>query len=331
MFEKIKSKWGFKVKLGQSRKKERNPYRKSAVLAKDLKSCWQLYVIIALPLIWLFVFQYLPMPGIQIAFKDYVAVDGIWGSEWVGFDYFIKFFNSYDFERILVNTLTISIYSLIAGFPFPIILAIALNSTLKKRYKKTVQMITYLPHFISVVVLVGMVLQFTNPYVGIINKFIEFLGFQPIDFMSKAGMFSSIYVWSGIWQSCGWGTIIYLAALSGVDMEQHESAMIDGATRFQRVVHIDFPVLVPTIVIVLILSAGGIMSVGFEKVYLMQNSLNREASEIISTFVYKIGLENSSPDFSYATAIGVFNSVINLILISMVNFIAKKANNVSLW
>ncbi len=298
---------------------------------RDIKRCWQLYLIIALPLIWLIIFKYWPMYGVQIAFREYRAVDGIMGSEWVGLFYFEKFFSSYQFEQVLVNTLTISIYQLLASFPFPIILALALNSTNHIKFKKFIQMITYMPHFISVVVLVGMILQFTNVRVGIINMFVTLLGGTATDYMADPNLFSSIYVWSGVWQTCGWGTIIYLAALAGVDPALHEAAMIDGATRFQRILYVDLPCIIPTAIILLIMNCGRIMEVGFEKVFLMQNSLNTDTSEIISTFVYKIGLASSAPNFSYAAAIGLFNSIVNLILIVIVNSIAKKTSETSIW
>ena len=298
---------------------------------RDMKANYQLYLIIAIPLIWLIIFKYVPMVGAQIAFKDYRAVDGIFGSKWVGLKNFKRFFSNYQFWQVLKNTVTISLYQLIAGFPFPIILALAMNATLRTKFKKTVQMVTYMPHFISVVVLVGMVLQFTNPRVGIINTVIKAFGGTPIDFMSKSSLFSSIYVWSGVWQSCGWGTIIYLAALAGVDTELHEAAMLDGASRFKRMIHIELPLIVPTMVTMLILQFGRIMDLGFEKIYLMQNSLNRDASEVISTLVYKVGLAANVPDFAYATAIGLFNSVINLALVLIVNKVCKKISGTGLW
>lgn len=298
---------------------------------RDAKINYQLYLIILLPVIWLVVFKYIPMVGVQIAFRDFQSTQGIFGSEWVGFKHFINFFNNYQFYDIIRNTLVISFYQLIAGFPLPIILALALNSTIRTKFKKFVQMITYMPHFISVVVLVGMIIQFTSPRVGIVNNFITSLGFEAIDFMSRPELFSSLYVWSGVWQSCGWGTIIYLAALASVDTELHEAATIDGASRFKRVQHIDLPMIVPTMATMLILNFGRIMDLGFEKVYLMQNSLNTSASEVISTYVYKVGLASSFPDYSYASAVGLFNSAINLVLILIVNNLSRKFTETSLW
>lgn len=305
--------------------------KKTSPLMKRVRINYQLYLIILLPITWLIIFRYIPMFGAVIAFKDFKSTAGIFGSKWIGFKNFTRFFDSYNFWNVLRNTVGISVYQLVAGFPLPIILALALNACLHKRYKKVVQMVTYMPHFISVVVLVGMILQFTSPRVGIINNFIQIFGGEPIDFMSKPSLFSSLYVWSGVWQNCGWGTIVYLAALAGVDTELHEAAMIDGASRFQRVCHIEFPLILPTTITMLILQFGNIMNIGFEKVFLMQNSLNRDASEVISTMVYKVGLSAALPDYSYATAIGLFNSVINLVLVIVVNRISKRVSNTSLW
>jgi putative aldouronate transport system permease protein len=298
---------------------------------RDMKINYQLYILILIPFIWLLIFRYIPMFGVQIAFRKFQAVKGILGSDWVGLFYFKKFFNDYMFSTVIKNTIVISFYQLVAGFPFPIILALAFNNTLRLRFKKVVQMVTYMPHFISTVVMVGIIIQFLSPKVGIINHLIKFAGGNPTDFLAEASNFSSIYVWSGVWQSCGWGAIIYLAALAGIDAELHEAAVIDGANRFQRMLHIDLPGILPTITILLIMNAGNIMNVGFEKAFLLQNSLNLDASEIISTFTYKMGLASAGADFSYAAAIGLFNSVINLILIMIVNVIAKKTMETSLW
>ena len=304
---------------------------KLARIKRDMKMSYQLYIIIAIPIIWLIIFRYAPMYGVQIAFRKFRANTGILGSPWVGFDQFTKFFDNYMFKDVMTNTLSISLYSLIANFPFPIILALALNNCIRLRFKKVVQIVTYMPHFISTVVLVGMIIQFLSPHIGMISLGLQSLGFPAKDFMADPKVFSSIYVWSGIWQNCGWGTIIYLAALAGVDYGLHEAAMIDGASRFKRMIHVDLPGIIPTATILLIMSAGNIMNVGFEKVFLMQNSLNREASEVLSIYVYKMGLASASADFSYASAIGLFNSVVNLIMITMVNQISKKINKTSLW
>ncbi|MDR2552004.1 MAG: ABC transporter permease subunit [Treponema sp.] len=292
---------------------------------------YQLWLIALIPLVWLILFKYWPMYGAQIAFRNYRAVDGIWGSRWAGINNFLKLFRNYMFPRIIKNTLIVSFYQLLISFPFPVILALALHNTLRSRFKKTVQMVTYMPHFISTVVLVGMIMQFTNPHVGLINKFIAALGGTARDFMASPTAFYHIYVWSNVWQNCGWGTIIYLAALSGVNMDLHEAAMIDGASRFKRMLHIDIPCIIPTAVVLLIMDAGRIMSLGFEKAFLMQNLMNISASEIISTYAYKVGLAQAAADFSYSTTISLFNSVINMILITIVNALAAKWGETSLW
>ncbi len=305
--------------------------RKRLNLKKLVKENYQAYIILLLPLTWLAVFCYAPMYGVQIAFREFHANTGIWGSPWVGLENFSKLFNSYMFTRIIVNTLTISLYQLVISFPFPIILALGLNNTLFPKYKATVQMVTYMPHFISLVVLVGMVMQFTNPHVGIINKIMVALGGEAEDFMASTTAFKHLYVWSEVWQNCGWGTIIYLAALSGIDTELHEAAMIDGASRLQRMLYIDLPGIMATATVLLIMSVGHIMGIGFEKAFLMQNMMNISASEIISTYSYKVSLASQAPDFSYSTTISLFNSLVNLILIVIVNKVASKWGEASLW
>ena len=295
------------------------------------KKNYQLWLILLIPLLWLIIFKYWPMYGTQIAFRKFRASDGIWGSAWVGFNNFIKFFENYMFKRILKNTLTVSIYQLLVGFPFPIILALAMHNTLRPRFKKTVQMVTYMPHFISTVVLVGMIIQFANPHVGLFNKLLGFFGVPAADYMASGSAFYHMYVWSHIWQNCGWGTIIYLAALASSDVELHEAAMIDGASRFKRMLHIDIPCIIPTATVLLIMDVGRIMDIGFEKAFLMQNLMNIGSSEIISTYAYKIGLAQAVADFSYSTTISLFNAVINLILIVTVNAIASKWGETSLW
>jgi len=294
---------------------------------------WQLYLFLVLPLAYIITFSYVPMLGVQIAFKKFNYIGGIWGSPWIGFNNFIKFFNSYTFTRVIGNTLRISIYDIFAGFPFPIIFALCLNTIEHRRYKKFLQTITYMPHFISVVVVVGMLMQIFHPLngvYGIVSRAIT--GTQAADLFGKANAFPHLYIWSGIWQSFGWSSIIYVASLTSVPEELYEAARVDGASRFRMVLHIDLPALAPTITILLILRMGAIMSVGFEKAWLMQNPLNLRTSELISTYVYKQGLAAGGPvDFSYAASIGLFNSVINLVLIILVNKIANKLSETSLW
>lgn len=313
--------------------------KKRSSLAQNRKSLyirmkrhWQLYVFLALPLVYLIIFKYVPMTGIQIAFRQYSPRLGPWGSKWVGWYQFEKFLNSYQFERVLGNTLTLSFYSLFAGFPLPILFALGLNAVRSNRYRSLIQNVTYMPYFISTVVIVGMLTQIFNTRVGIFSMVYRALtGTSPTDLLASATAFPHMYVWSGIWRDTGWGTIIYMAALSAVDPEQHEAAVIDGASRFQRLLHIDFPAIVPTITIMLILRCGQLMGIGFDKVYLMQNDLNLRASEVIATYVYKVGLSSSGGDFSYATAIGLFNSVINMALLVTMNFISRKVGETSLW
>ena len=272
------------------------------------------------------------MAGVQIAFRRYSPRMGIWGSPWIGLKNFQKFFSSYQFERVFTNTLRLSLYSLTAGFPLPIILSLLMNSLRSKRFRSFAENVTCMPHFISTVVMVGILVQLFNPKIGLFASICHSMGIQDVpNLMATPSAFTHMYVWSGIWQSTGWGTVIYMAALAGVDPEHHEAAVIDGASRFQRVLYIDLPAIVPTIAITLILKCGSLMGIGFDKVYLLQNDLNLRASEVIATYVYKVGLSSSGGDFSYATAIGLFNSVINLFMLSLVNFISRKVSETSLW
>jgi putative aldouronate transport system permease protein len=301
-------------------------------MKKAIVSNWELYLFLVIPLAYLIIFRYVPMYGVQIAFKRFSFARGIWGSPFVGLFQFKAFFASPVFWEVIRNTLTLSLYSLFAVFPLPIILALALNSLTSERYKKVIQMVTYLPHFISVVVLVGMLLTVLHPRIGLYGVLYRMAtGGYPKDLISNAAMFPHIYVWSGAWQSIGYSSIIFLAALSAVDPELHEAAMIDGASRFRRVIHVDLPAILPTVVILLILRCGYIMSVGYEKAFLMQNDLNRTTSQIISTYVYQVGLQSATANYSYAAAIGLFNSVINLILLVTVNGVTRKFNETSLW
>lgn len=296
---------------------------------RSMKRNWQLYALIAPVVIYYIVFHYLPMYGVQIAFKDFIASKGIWESPWVGFKHFERFFNSYFFERLILNTLTISLYTLLVSFPVPIILALMLNEVKTKWFKKTVQTITYAPHFLSVVVVVGMLFIFLNPSTGIINHLIVALGGESASFMTDPKWFKTLYVMSDVWQTMGWSSIIYLAALSGVDHQMHEAATIDGASKLQRIWHINIPTIAPTIVILLILNLGSVMAIGFEKIFLMQNSLNLESSDVISTYVYRAGILDAQ--YSFSAAIGLFNSLVNFTLLVVVNFIARRVNETSLW
>lgn len=298
-------------------------------LWRNMREHYQLYMLIAPALIYYVIFHYIPMYGIQIAFKDFVPSLGIWGSEWVGLEHIKQFFDSYQFWNVIKNTLGISLYGLVVSFPIPILLALMLNEVRHKKFKAFVQTLTYAPHFISMVVMVGMMFILFSPSTGVFNQIIVSLGGSPVYFMGSAGLFKTVYVLSGVWQGMGWGSIIYLAALSAVDPHLYEAAYMDGASKLKKIIHIDLPAIVPTAVILLILNVGSIMSVGFEKVFLMQNPLNLSTSEVISTYVYKIGLLQNN--YSYGAAIGVFNSVINFILLISVNTIAKRTSGSSLW
>ncbi len=294
-----------------------------------MKGNWDLLLFCLPGMILTIIYHYIPIYGVQIAFRNYKAKKGIWGSDWVGLKNIERFFNSAQAWPTIRNTLVLSLYSLVAAFPIAVILALLLNSFRHKRYRKVIQAVTYAPHFISTVVMCGMLILFLSPRLGVVNTVIRSLGGESINFMGKSYMWRHIYVWSGIWQSMGWSSVIYFAALSGVSPEYHEAAIVDGATKFQRVLHIDLPFLAPTMTMLLILNCGSILSIGFEKAYALQNDLNMGVSEIISTYVYKVGLINR--DISFSTAIDLFNSVVNSILLISVNAITRKLSENSLW
>lgn len=291
--------------------------------------CWQVYVMLLPALIYIILFAYKPMYGVLIAFKTYKMKLGIMKSPWCGLDNFYRLFNSYWFPITIRNTLTLSVLSLVLGFPLPIILALMLNELKSEGIRRTIQTVSYAPHFISTVVLCSMVTLFLSPSSGAINKFIEFFGGKPVSFMASAPMFKWIYVISGIWQGVGWSSIIFTAALAGVDRSLLEAADIDGATRIQKIWYVNVPVLIPTIVIMLILQCGSLLSVGYEKVYLLQNDFNMTAAEVISTYTYKVGLEQA--DFAFSTAVGVLNSVVNSIILIVVNAISRRVSETALW
>lgn len=303
--------------------------RRHHLILKQMKANYFLYIFLLPATVYLALFAYWPLYGIQIAFKDFFAFKGIEGSPWVGLKHFRNFFNSPRFSMLLSNTLTISFYSLLAGFPMPIILALLLNYTPKQGLKRFAQTASYAPHFISIVVLAGMLNVFLSPRSGFINTLLGYLGRDPFFFMGSPSAFKHVYVWSGVWQSTGWSSIIYLAALSGVSPELHEAAIIDGANKLQRIWNIDIPTIMPTMVILLVMNFGSIMNVGYEKAFLLQNSLNMTASEIISTYTYKVGLQDAQ--YSYSTAIGLFNNVINFVMLVLVNKAAKVLSGSSLW
>ncbi len=286
-----------------------------------------LYIMCVPTIIFIGLFKFGPMYGLQLAFKDYKIMDGIWGSEWVGFEHFIKFLNYPQFWTILGNTIGLSLYNL-ATFPISIILALFLNQVRNKGHKRFMQTALYLPHFISLTVICGMVVMFTSPSIGIINTLMELVGIAPINFMGSPDYFPHVYVWSGVWQNAGWGTIVYLAALSAIDESLYEAATLDGANKWHIIRYIDIPSISPTIVTLFILRVGSIMQVGFQKVWLLQNPANMEAAQTISTYVYQAGLLGGQ--FSYSTAIGLFNNVVDVMMLLMASYLSKKLTNTTL-
>lgn len=296
---------------------------------RKIRERWQLYILLLPALVYIVLFAYKPMYGVLIAFQRYSLRGGIWGSRWTGLENFVRLFNSYWFPIILKNTLTISALSIAIGFPFPIILALLANEIKAAKVKRIFQTISYAPHFISTVVMCGMIILFLNPGYGIINRLMTMVGFKSLYFMQEPRLFKWIYVLSEVWQEAGWGAIIYIAALSGVDTSLIEAADMDGATRLQKIIHINLPAIMPTIIILFILRCGTLLSVGYEKVYLLQNDAILSGSEVISTYVYKMGLERQ--DFGFSTATGLFNSLINAGILVIVNSISRKAGETSLW
>ena len=289
---------------------------------------WQLHLLMLLPIIYKFIFDYIPMYGVQIAFRSYSAKLGIVNSEWVGLKWFIRFMSNYEFGEIVWNTVSLAFYTICVSFPLPVIFALMLNAMRKEKFKKVVQTVAYMPHFIPTVVLVSIVNMVLSPVNGIYGNVFRLFGGQgyPWDFRALPESFQHLYVWSGVWQTLGWNTIIYTAALSGVSQELHEAAMIDGASRWQRLMNVDLPSILPTVCIMLILRFGSIMSIGFEKVYLLQSPLNGDVSEVISTYVYKVGM-SSVKQFSFGSAVSLFNSVINCAMLYLVNWITDKLSN----
>lgn len=289
---------------------------------------WQYYILILPAIVYVAIWCYAPMYGLQIAFKDFKFSLGITGSRWIGFRHFTDFFNGYYFKTLMENTFALSLYRIFVGFPIPIVVALILNE-LAPRFKKMVQTILYAPHFISTVVIVGMLNLLFSPSTGIVNHFLDWLGAERLYFMGEPQYFRHMFTWSGIWQQMGWDAIIYLAALSAVDPTHLEAASIDGASRLQKIVHINLPTILPTIVIMLIMSLGSVASVAYEKTYLMQNNLNIDVSEVISTYVYKRGIINAN--YSFSTAVGLLNNVINVTMLMIANFVSKKITKQGLF
>ena len=296
-----------------------------------VKRHWQLYLLLLLPLVWLIIFNYVPMYGAQIAFKKYIITKGIAGSPWIGLDNFERFLNSAKFELVIINTIVLSFYQLIGSFPFPIILALGLNQVRQKAFKKAVQLVTYAPHFISMVVLVGIMIQVFHPRVGLTAFIAGMLEVDAPNWMGSRSAFPHVYVGSGLWQNVGFRAIIYLAVLATIDPTLHEAAIVDGANKLQRMWYIDLPGLLPTAVVLLVLQTGRVLNISFEKIYLMQNPINIRVSEVISTYVYKVGLLSPVLDFSYATAIGLLQGVVSLFLIVSVNKLAGRLTGHGIW
>ena len=305
------------------------------IAAKGKKNIWHkvysnraLYLLLLPSVVILFLFTYVPMYGVVIAFKDFTPAKGIMGSTWAGLKYFKQYFNSYQFWPTIKNTLVLSIYSIVVTFPLPILLALICNQMRSGKFKKFFQVSTYLPHFISTVVMCGMIILFLSPSSGVIAKLLSLIGIQMPNIMGQPAAFPSIYVWTEVWQHLGWDSILYIAALAAIDPSLYEAATVDGASKWQKMLKIDIPLLMPTATIMFILRMGSVMSVGFEKVYLLQNNLNTASSEIISTYVYKMGLVSSQ--YSLSSAIGLFNNLINLVLLVAVNYISSKMSDTSL-
>ncbi len=302
---------------------------KTQILLKDLRRDKALLVMIFPVILYFLLFHYRPMYGVIIAFKRFSPGLGIWGSPWRGFFYFEMFFSSVYFFRLIRNTFLLSLYSLVWGWPFPIGFALILNEIKHKTYKRVIQTISYLPHFISVVIICGMIVSFLSPRLGLLGQIIRFFGGEPVNYLMDAKYFRTIYIASGIWQGFGWGSIIYLAAMSNLNVELYEAAIIDGANRIKRIIYITIPGIAPTIIILLILNLGSLMSVGFEKVLLLYNPATYEVSDVISTFTYRQGLLDLN--YSYASAVGLFNSLVNLVLLIIFNYLSRKAFETSLW
>ncbi|MCL2571316.1 MAG: ABC transporter permease subunit [Defluviitaleaceae bacterium] len=308
--------------------KTSKPTRNSS-LKRQIKRSIPYYMLLILPLVYLFIFHYMPMWGLQIAFRDFQSQTSVFQMPWRGLHYFQQFFSSSLFWQNFRNTVAIAAYSLVAGFPLPIILAICLNECRQLKFKKTVQMITYMPYFITTVVLVSMILQFTARETGVVNNLIALLGGNRVDFMARTQYFRHIFVWTGIWQSMGFNAIIYLAALSGISPDLIDAAKVDGCNKWRRIWHVDIPGIMPTIIVLLILNISSLVNVGFERIFLMQNPFNLSVSEVLSTYIWRVGI--SGGNYSFAAAAGLFNNVISFSLIVIANFTARRVSETSLW
>jgi len=306
-------------------------YKKPGRIKKELTRNWQLYTMILLPVLYILIFAYYPMYGAQIAFKDYTIIKGITGSEWAGLKHFERFFNNPMNLQYVKNTLALSVYTLIVSFPLQIIFALGINYLRSKTFKKTVQMVSYLPHFISTVIVVSMLHMMFDNRIGVLDRLLEMITGKEVNVLGNPDYFRSLYVWSGVWQGLGWNSILYVSALAGVDPALHEAAMIDGASKWKRVWHIDLMSILPTVAITFIMNMGRILSLGFDKAFLMQNATNLKMSEILSTYEYKVGVGGQFPSYSYSTAIGLMSSVVTLILVFVTNKFSKKLTDTGLW
>lgn len=302
--------------------------RKGNYILLDIKRNKYIYIMLLVVVAWYVIFCYVPMYGAIIAFKDYSIGKGIFNSPWVGFKHFVSFFSDINFMRVVRNTFLINIYDILWGFPAPIIMALLLNEVRNQYFKKTIQTLSYLPYFISMVVVCGIIVDFTSTN-GIINQLLSNFGFEKVNLLSKSEFFRTVYISSGIWQNVGWGSIIYLAALTNISPELYESAVIDGAGRWKQLIHITLPGIASTIIVLLILRMGSIMSVGFEKIILLYNPLTYETADVIASYVYRKGLLNA--DYSYSTAIGLMNSVINFLFLVVSNWLSRRYTESSLW
>ncbi|WP_309118154.1 ABC transporter permease subunit [Paenibacillus sp.] len=314
---------GGKSGIGTSRFQET-----AVLLRRDFKKNKMLYLLSLSGVAYYLVFKYIPMYGALIAFKEFSPTKGILGSPWVGFKHFMNFFESHYFWRILRNTVMINVYELIFAFPAPIILALLLNEVRKTMFKRMVQTVTYLPHFVSLVVICGMLVDFSSKD-GLLNSILGWFGAEPQNLLLNPDLFRTIYIGSGIWQGIGWGSIIYLAALTAIDPQLYDAATVDGANRWKQMVHVTLPGIMPTIVILLILQIGGMMNVGFEKIILLYNAQTYETADVISSFVYRRGILEAN--YSHSTAVGLFNAVINFALLILANRISRKVSETSLW
>lgn len=302
-----------------------------ARMQRSLQRYWQLYLFLLPTILYFVIFRYLPMVGIQIAFRDFSPKLGYWGSKWVGLKHFTRFFTSYYAERQIVNTVVLSFGTLLFSFPMPVLLALLLNEVRSSKVKRIIQTITYAPHFLSLVVVVGLVASLTNINYGLINILLKKAGLieTSINFMTQAEWFRPLYILSSIWQETGWNAVIYMAALAAVDVQLYEAAEVDGAGRLRRIWHVTLPCIAPTMITMLILNAGKVMNIGYEKVLLMQNDLNKATSDVITTYVYQQGILKGQ--YSYSTAVNLFNSVINTALVICVNAISRRVSDTSLW